>query len=121
MIKNFEESTAELTEDEIAIMPLLIKGLQAHTKENPIKAPDIVKSFNKYLKNQGYRIQLTDVRLRKFSNYIRSRAILPLIATPAGYFVSYERADIQAQINSLTQRANSINTCAAGLSNFINK
>ena len=119
MIENFEIITAELTEDEAEILPLIVKGLQGHGAENPIKAPEIVKTFNNYLRANGYTLKFSEVRLRKFCNHIRARGILPLIATTAGYFVSYDRAAIRSQIASLEQRANSINSSAAGLRSFI--
>jgi hypothetical protein len=57
--------------------------------------------------------------LRKLVNHIRVKGILPIIATSQGYYVSYDKQDILDQINSLTQRANSILNSANGLRNFL--
>lgn len=114
MITNFEDVTYELTDNEIQILPILIKGFKNYTEKNPIKEPDIVARFN-----ERNNLKLSGVRLRKLVNYIRSNSLLPLIATNRGYYVSYNRDVIQSQIKSLTQRANSINNCADGLQKFI--
>ena len=119
MITNFEEITKELNEKELELIPFLVKGFQAHQKTNPIKAPEIVKSMNIFLQQNGYKIKLSEPRLRKCCNYIRSHSILPLMATSDGYFVSFERESIESQINSLLERSNSIKKCAEGLAVFI--
>jgi hypothetical protein len=120
MITNFETITAELTDEELSIIPILVSGFNNRTKENPIKEPKLVQEMNQYLIEKGYQIKMTGVRLRKMVNYIRTNSIIPLIATSNGYFVSYDNEEIQKQINSLTQRCNSIYRCAEGLKTFIN-
>lgn len=116
MIKNFEEITVELSENEKLILPQIIKGFSNYTKRNPIKEPEIVKRFNE----RSESLKISGVRLRKLVNYIRSNGLLPLIATSKGYYVSYDKAEIDAQIISLRQRARSINNSADGLSKFTN-
>jgi len=115
MITNFETITYELTDNEKAILPLLIIGFQNYTETNPIKEPEIVARFNE--RNIG--LKLSAVRLRKLVNYIRSNSLLPLIATSKGYYVSTNKNVIASQIKSLEQRANSIMNCAYGLKVFI--
>lgn len=111
MITNFEEITHELTDDELEIVPMFVKSFQKYTKENPIKAVDIVSRWNK----SGGTVKMSQPRLRKICNYIRSNSLLPLIATSSGYYVSNDRDEIEKQIKSLTERANSIMKCAEGL------
>ena len=86
MITNFEEITKELNAEERQLVPVLIKGFKAHGKENPIKAPKIVEN----LRIVGYKI--TEPRLRKLVNLIRSKGLLPVIATSNGYYwnIPYE-------------------------------
>ena len=115
MITNFEQQTYELTEGELKILPLLLTGFKNYTKNNPIKEPDIVKRFN----DKNFNIKLSGVRLRKLVNYIRSNALLPLIATSKRYYVSYDKEVIKSQIHSLRQRSFSINQCADGLTDFL--
>ena len=115
MITNFTHITHELTPDEMAILPLVIAGLKTHSKANPIKEPEIVQAFN----SKGFAVNLTGARLRKLVNHIRTNGMLPLIATSQGYYVSHDKEDIENQINSLRQRARSINACADGLEKFM--
>jgi hypothetical protein len=95
------------------MVPMFVRCFSAHSKSNPIKAPEIIKR----LKEKGSKI--SEPRLRKIVNYIRTMGMIPLIATSKGYYVSFEMPDIQDQISSLKERANSINRCADGLSKFI--
>jgi len=119
MITNFEEYTHELTSEEMEILQLVIHGFRAYKKSNPIKAELIVKRMNLYLENNGYKMRLTQPRLRKLVNYIRSNGLLPLIATSNGYFTTDCKQTIQEQIKSLQERANSIKRCANGLEKFL--
>ena len=119
MITTFETYTAELTSEEMEILPLIIHGFRAYKKNNPIKAELIVKRMNEYLQNNGYKIRFTQPRLRKLVNYIRSNGLIPLIATSQGYFTSDCKETIAEQIKSLYERANSIERCANGLKRFL--
>ena len=118
-ITNFEKDTHELTEREFEILPLVVHGFAKYNKDNPIKASLIVKRLNIYLLEKGYRIKMTDVRLRKMVNYIRSNSLIPLIATSKGYFTSKNKETIQDQVKSLLERARSIERCAEGLKKFL--
>lgn len=117
MVTNFEEITKELTPEEIELIPFLINGFKSHTSENPIKAPDIVRQMNEWLVGKK-KIRMNEPRLRKCVNYIRTQSLLPLIATSNGYYVSYSREELESQIKSLRQRAQSIINCADGLTKF---
>ncbi len=119
MITNFENYTNELNDREMEILPIVIHGFRAYKKNNPIKAELIVKRMNEYLKNYGYKIRLTQPRLRKLVNYIRSNSLIPLIATSQGYFTTDCKETIINQIQSLNERANSIERCANGLKKFL--
>lgn len=116
-VTNFEKITKELNERELAIVPSIIQAFKKYTKENPIKAPIIVKRYNENVQKGG--VKLTEPRLRKIVNHIRSYGMLPLIATSNGYYVSYDTEEIQNQITSLYERANSITNCAIGLEEFL--
>lgn len=123
-ITGFEEYTQELTREEIDILiPLFMNAMEGRCAENPIKAPDLVRRINILLKINGYHEFkiVTEPKLRKCCNYVRSNSLLPLIATSKGYFVSNHFDVIQAQIKSLNERANSIRRCAAGLDKMLIK
>lgn len=115
MITNFEHITSELTQQELELIPILVKGFHKHRKENPILARDIVRMMNLYLQTRNYQVTFTEARLRKCVNYIRTNAILPLMATSNGYYISWDSDEIYSQIQSLEERANSIKRCAGGL------
>ena len=118
MITNFENITTELNEKELEILPSIIKAFRKYTKDNPIKAPEIVSRYNA---STTSGIKLSQPRLRKICNHIRSYGLLPLIATSKGYYVSYDKEEIKLQITSLRERANSIENCAIGLQEFLDK
>jgi hypothetical protein len=117
MIKTFEQFTYELTDKEKEILPVLINGFKFYNKNNPIKEPEIVRKFNE----RNGNLKLSGVRLRKLVNHIRANSLLPLIATSKGYFVCYDKSIITTQIESLEQRANSINNCANGLKKLLSQ
>lgn len=119
MITSFEKITHEITEDEKSIIQLLIAGFNTKTKENPIKAPEIVKKMNEALLNKGKSFKLTEVRLRKLCNHIRSNGLLPLIATSSGYYTTNSKKEIEDQIKSLQDRAQAILNSAKGLEKFL--
>ena len=118
-VKNFENYTHELTNQELEILPIVIHGFRAYKKTNPIKAELIVKRMNQFLTDRGYKIRLTGPRLRKLVNYIRSNSLIPLIATSQGYFTTDCKQTIENQIQSLYERANSIERCAIGMQKFL--
>jgi hypothetical protein len=119
VITNFEDITYELTKEEMALIPPLVKGFSTHTVDNPIKAPEIVAAMRRHLKSKGSRTTFSEARLRKCCNYIRGQGLLPLIATSKGYFVSRDRVVIESQIRSLVERADAIAHSAHGLNKFI--
>ena len=118
MITNFENITFELTADEKKLMPVIIKGLSTKTKDNPIKAAYIVNAINENKDRYGIKL-FSEPRLRKIINFIRSEGILPVMGTSNGYYITKDRAELESQIESLTQRAEAIMTSANGLKKFI--
>ena len=118
-VTNFEEHTHELTSEEMEILPIVVHGFRNYKKDSPIKAELIVTRLNEYLVGRGFKTRMTQPRLRKMVNYIRTNGIIPLIATSHGYFTSDCKETIQDQIQSLYERANSIERCANGLRKFL--
>lgn len=120
MITNFEKITTDLTNEDLVLLPHLIQGFKLHSPSNPIKANDIVQSFNKYIEREGIKARkITEARLRKFVNHIRSRGLLPLVATSSGYYTTNNEKEISHQIKSLRERARSILTAAEGLEYYL--
>ena len=118
MITNFDGVTEPLSDDEKKLIPILIRGFKLHGKDNPITGAEIVKSLNDKKDIFGIK-NFSDSRLRKITNYIRSEGMLPIIATSKGYYVSYDKEEIQNQIKSLQERADAILNSANGLKIYL--
>ena len=114
MIENFEEITVELTEEELEMIPMVIRGMSKYSKSNQIKSDEIVKRWN-----ANSEFNMTGAKLRKMVNYIRTKGLCPIIATSSGYYVSTDKEEIKSQVKSLNQRAASIKQCADGLKRFL--
>jgi hypothetical protein len=119
MITNFEEFTANLKDEEIAIVPIVVQVLQCASELNQYKAPLIVAKVQAVLGINQIRIPFNERKLRKCVNYIRVNGIVPLIATSSGYYITNDARVIRKQINSLDQRARSITMCANGLTKWL--
>jgi hypothetical protein len=117
MITGHEEITAPLTDDELSLIPVLIKGLSGRGKLNPITNEEICRS----LKARGYlgKKSLGAARLRKLINYIRGESKLPVLATKNGYFCSHDPLDIKEEIESLEGRVQSLVYSINGLKKLI--
>mgnify|MGYP003403515197 CR=1 FL=1 len=111
MITNFEELTCDLTEEELMLVPLIISGLKTKTKETAITGDEIVAKIN-ILKNKKV---LSPVKLRKIINFIRSRSMLPVIATSKGYFCSVDPNELNKQYQSLMERIKAMQSAADGI------
>ena len=119
MITNFDGFIDELNEEEKKLIPILVQGFKNHSKENPIKASEIITAINSKADIFRLKNKFSEPRLRKICNHIRTNGLLPLIATSVGYYVSYDKEEIANQIKSLLERANSIKNSANGLKKFI--
>jgi hypothetical protein len=119
MITTFEEFTGNLTDEEIAIVPIVVQVLECASELNPYKAPLIVAKMQFVLELQQIRMSFNERKLRKLVNHIRINGIAPLIATKDGYYITYDTEIICKQVESLQQRARSIQMCANGLMKFL--
>ncbi|MBK9258082.1 MAG: hypothetical protein IPM42_21780 [Saprospiraceae bacterium] len=46
MIETFEQITKPLTDEEQRLVNVLVRGFRNRTKDNPIKAPEVVRLIN---------------------------------------------------------------------------
>lgn len=110
MITNFETITYDLTNKEMAMLPIIIRGLENHVgQDNAITGKDICAKVD----------GLSEPRLRKIVNFIRSNSMLPVIATSKGYYTASNREELLDQIKSLDDRINAICSARDGLMKFI--
>lgn len=110
MITNFEDITGELSKEDYQLVGELLRLFEAHTKSNSIKATEVVTIINQ--RNPQLKSKFTQVKLRKLSNFIRSKGMIGLIATSNGYYSSKDVKEIELQIQSLHERADAINHSA---------
>lgn len=113
MITNFEEETSPITIEEMKVVDILVRCFSKRTKDTPIKGGEVCQS----MKNAGY--DMTEARLRKMVNHIRSQAKIPLIATSKGYYTSHDKDEISKQVKSLRDRSSAILGAACGLESFL--
>ena len=118
MITNFEEITANLTQEEKLLLVTITGIMRNLTKNKPMKSAQIVERINKQIYKTS-DVKFTGIKLRKFCNYIRSKSLLPIIATSNGYYVSYDKTEIALQIESLEQRSESILNSVNGLKFYL--
>ncbi len=126
MLVNFEHVTQNLNSEDKKIVPYLQKVLETKTIDKPALSEIIVWETNMLIRqaistgNHSAKIKkINDVKLRRLINYMRTHDILPVCSTSKGYFISYDKKVLEKQIVSLSQRANSIMSCAYGLERFI--
>ncbi len=102
MIKNFEEQTSKLTDQELNIADIVRKSLTKYKgKSYAIAGSKICSGFNN---NTEFR--LTGVRLRKIINYLRNEGE-PICSTSKGYFYPENIQEIKDTCISLQQRIDS--------------
>jgi len=121
MITNFEEITKDLNDDEKKLIPIIIKSLKKYTKSNPIREPEIVKGINENKDRLNLKNKFTGVRLRKLINFIRSNAMLPVIGTSKGYYVTDDHNEVMKQIKSMKERNNQVQRAINGLEQYLMK
>lgn len=124
-ITNFEEHTADLSEDEMMFKDEIkahFEKLLSNTPHHQTKQVDLVQSVNMMLVRNhgaGSSVMLNTTRLRKYFNYFRSNGVLPIVATSKGCYITTDKEEVQKQITSLEERARQIQRAADGLKAFL--
>lgn len=113
MIKGHEKETAELKPSERAIAARIAHFIQNESRFCFVKSGELERRF-----------KITGIRVRKIIHYIRVQGLIPfLVSTSNGYYSaakSEDREVIEAFIESLRQRARSINEIADELTHRLN-
>lgn len=100
MLKNFEKITVELTPIELEYVEFLGQWfMNNHGKKNTVKNADIAKLINRMFEKT-----ITEPRVRKVVQFLRTNGLPNLIATSNGYFYSEDTKEIESWIVSLKQR-----------------
>lgn len=105
MITGFEEITHELTDEELEISKIIIRGIQSNIgSDNAITNIQIRKILL-----EKYEIKINDARIRKIINHIRVKRLVPkLCAASKGYYIAATKEEHQKYIESLQERIHSI-------------
>jgi len=105
MIRNFEEITSNISSDEEALVPIIVKRFKDRPgKENIVTNAKMIAGIRNH-----FGVELTEPRIRKIIQFIRLNNILPgLVGTSKGYFYAEAEEDIQDWIESMKQRENII-------------
>lgn len=102
MLKNFEDETCNLSEEELQIAQSVMKGLKKYVgKPNAIAGSKICSGFNK---NTKFKLQ--GVRLRKIINHLRNQGE-PICSSSVGYYYPANKQELQDTITSIAQRIDS--------------
>jgi hypothetical protein len=117
LLKGFSDITIELTEAEKKLIPLFVKGFNAHMgPKNPITNREIVTRM------AAINLQLTDVKVRKIINYIRNKDLVPgLVAASGGYFITHSPEELKKYISSLLGRENEIRRIREAMQEHLKK
>lgn len=119
MIRNFEEYTSELTDDErVYIIPRLVRILTlAIGKEKSVTNKTIIKDINvdhpiediDAMSGKRKWIKAYEPRIRHMIHILRVSDTIPfLVANSAGYYISNNKEEIETYIGSIEDRLRSI-------------
>ena len=95
MLKNFEEITFELTDQEKELLPIIIKGLNKKKgKQQAVKSDKICEALD-----------LSAPRVRKIISHIRvNNLIFGVCSAKNGYYIAKDLKELEECIISLKQR-----------------
>jgi hypothetical protein len=104
MIEGFEEETASLSEYELKLVAIFVRGLQTKVGlMSAITGREMIKAMTA----SGYKVN--GPRVRKIINYIRMHGLVDrLVANNAGYYVSEDEDELRRYAESLRSRAYAI-------------
>jgi menaquinone-dependent protoporphyrinogen IX oxidase len=104
MINGFEDETGPLSDYELDLVPVIVKGLSVrYGKEKAITNKQMVKA----LKSADWKV--SGARIRKIINHIRTTGQLQLlVASSKGYYLATEPEEVEKYVESLRQRASAI-------------
>jgi hypothetical protein len=106
MLPGFEDITADLTQEELDLVPVFVKGFSDKIGEaKAITAFEICKALRDR--------KISGARVRKIVNYIRmNKLVHNLVASSKGYYIETDPAKLAEYRRSLKLRARAINAVA---------
>src|SRR5689334_14762441 len=105
MLPGFSIETKPLTEKELQLLPIIIKGLKTKLgASNAVSNKKICEALN-----EKYKANVGEARIRKIINHIRMNNLVPgLVANSAGYYISKNPDEVKFYIQSLIGREQAI-------------
>ena len=92
MLKNFEDETCNLSEEELQIAQSVMKGLKKYVgKPNAKSGTTICSAYTMHTK-----FKLQGVRLRKIINHLRNKGE-PFCSSSKGYFIQQTNKNFKTQ------------------------
>jgi len=102
MLRNFEDNTHNLSDEELQIAQAVMKGLKKYIgKSNAISGSKICSGFN-----NNTKFKLQGVRLRKIINHLRNQGE-PICSSSKGYFYPATNKELLDTVVSISQRIDS--------------
>ncbi len=120
-IENFEKKTENITQEEINAVWVIKDFMKVHKIVDPIKAYQIVRGFNLNWRAYGLKKPLSEPRLRKMVNYLRTREDYPICSNSKGYFYSEDPEVLNSQQKSIRGRKNALQEVEDGFGRMIAK
>ena len=117
MINGFQTQTEPLTDYERdTLLPVICRGLVTKVGE---KMAITNTAITKAMRGAGY--QLTEARLRKIINHIRTKGMVKwLIATSKGYYIATSVDEMRQYIESLRGREDAIRAVRESMEKHLN-
>lgn len=119
MVTGFKEYTHDLNKVELELADEMKDAFLQCLTDEPTKSDVVEYKLNCHLYERGETYKVGPTRLRKWVNHMRSTGALPILANQDGYFLTYNKAELEKQVQSLDERANSIRNAADGLRRFL--
>ena len=102
MLRNFEEETCNLSDDELEIAQAVMKGLKKYVgKKNAMPGSKICLGFT-----TNTKFKLKGARLRKIINHLRNEGE-PICSNSKGYFYPANNQELLDTVVSIGQRIDS--------------
>lgn len=111
MIETHENRTFPLTEKELEFIPIILKGLKTKLGiKNAVTTPEIISGTYLYeLRYNSKAKKLQPVRVRALLRHIIVNNLLPgLISSGSGFYIATVQEEMNAAIQSLTDRITAI-------------
>lgn len=117
MLNGFEKETAELTQEEISLVPAMLLGFESKIgKVNSVTNKEIIAGFK-----TNRNIVLSESRVRKLINYIRHHHLPNLVATNSGYYLTQDMQELKNYYSSLEGRENAIRAIKQNLKQYMDQ